>query len=69
VLFFHERRADGSYTMNVALLDELTGRVLTRLAEPVLQPELAWERAGDGNELVFVQGAGIAARWPARRWP
>jgi len=57
LLFFHERRADGSYTMNVALLDELTGRVVTRLAEPVLEPELAWERAGDVNDVVFVQGA------------
>jgi len=57
LLFFHERRADGSYTMNVALLDEWTGRVLSRLPEPVLKPELDWERAGDVNEVVFVQGA------------
>jgi len=57
LLFFHERRADGSYTMNVALLDKLTGRVRRRLPEPVLEPELAWERTGDVNEVVFVQGA------------
>lgn len=57
LLFFHERRADGVYTMNVALLDELTGRVRSRLREPVLVPELDWERAGDVNEVVFVQGA------------
>jgi len=57
LLFFHERRADGSYTMNLALLDELTGRVLSWLPEPVLEPELDWERAGDVNEVVFVQGA------------
>lgn len=57
LLFFHERRADGSYTMNVALLDETTGRVRSRLPEPVLEPELDWERAGDVNEVVFVQGA------------
>lgn len=57
LLFFHERRADGSYTMNLALLDDATGRVVARLAEPVLEPELAWERVGDVNEVVFVQGA------------
>jgi len=57
LLFFHERRADGSYSMNVALLDGMTGRVLNRLPEPVLEPELDWERAGDVREVVFVQGA------------
>ena len=57
LLFFHERRADGSYTMNVALLDETTGKVLRRLPHPVLEPELVWERAGDVDEVVFVQGA------------
>lgn len=57
LLFFHERRADGSYTMNLALLDEMTGRVRSRLPEPVLEPELSWERQGDVNEVVFVQGA------------
>jgi len=57
LLFFHERRADGSYTMNVALLDLTTGRVRSRLPEPVLEPQLDWERTGDVNEVVFVQGA------------
>jgi predicted GH43/DUF377 family glycosyl hydrolase len=57
LLFFHERRADGSYTMNVALLDEDSGRLASRLPEPVLEPELEWERVGDVNEVVFVQGA------------
>jgi predicted GH43/DUF377 family glycosyl hydrolase len=57
LLFFHERRADGSYTMNLALLDETTGRVLSRLSEPVFEPELDWERSGDVNGVVFVQGA------------
>ncbi|MBI4260748.1 MAG: hypothetical protein HY658_09300 [Actinobacteria bacterium] len=61
LLFFHERRADGSYTMNVALLDGASGRVLSRLPEPVLKPELEWERAGDVNEVVFVQGAHLDA--------
>lgn len=57
LLFFHERRADGSYTMNLALLDEMSGRVLSRLPDPILRPELEWERVGDVNEVVFVQGA------------
>jgi len=60
LLFFHERRADGSYTMNVALLDELTGRVRSRLPEPVLEPELEWERAGDVAQVVFVEGAHLS---------
>jgi predicted GH43/DUF377 family glycosyl hydrolase len=57
LLFFHERLADGSYTMNLALLDEMTGRVRVRLPEPILRAELVWERVGDVNEVVFVQGA------------
>jgi predicted GH43/DUF377 family glycosyl hydrolase len=57
LLFFHERRGDGAYTMNVALLDEVTGRVRTRLPEPVLEPALHWERVGDVDNVVFVQGA------------
>ena len=43
--------------MNVALLDELTGRVVSQLPEPVLEPELDWERVGDVDEVIFVQGA------------
>lgn len=57
VLFFHERRADGSYTMNAALLDARTGRVDAMLDEPLMEPELAWERRGDVDNVVFVQGA------------
>ncbi|MGZ6545874.1 MAG: glycoside hydrolase family 130 protein [Actinomycetota bacterium] len=57
LLFFHERRDDGSYTVNVALLDPATARVLARLPEPLLWPELPWERAGDVQNVVFVQGA------------
>lgn len=57
LLFFHERRRDGSYTMNVALLDEATGRVLRRLPHPVLEPAMDWERVGDVDNVVFVQGA------------
>jgi beta-1,2-mannobiose phosphorylase / 1,2-beta-oligomannan phosphorylase len=57
LLFFHERRADGVYTMNVALLDAHTGRLISRLDQPVLEPELEWERRGDVDDVVFVQGA------------
>jgi beta-1,2-mannobiose phosphorylase / 1,2-beta-oligomannan phosphorylase len=57
ILFFHERRGDGSYTVNAALLNAETGRTISRLVEPVLEPELAWEREGDVDDVVFVQGA------------
>jgi predicted GH43/DUF377 family glycosyl hydrolase len=57
LLFFHERRGDGSYTINVALLDADTGRVVAKLPDPLLEPELEWERAGDVENVVFVQGA------------
>lgn len=56
LLFFHERRADGHYTANVALLDPASGMVRAILPEPILEPELEWERVGDVNNVVFVQG-------------
>jgi predicted GH43/DUF377 family glycosyl hydrolase len=57
VLFYHERTVDGAYTANVALIDPATGRVLTILPEPLLVPLLDWERTGDVDCVVFVQGA------------
>jgi len=57
LLFFHERRADGSYTINLALLDRVTGRLQSRLPQPLLEPELDWERRGDVDNVVFIQGA------------
>lgn len=57
LLFYHERREDGHYTLKVALLDEETGRLLALLPEPLLVPELSWERRGDVDNVVFVQGA------------
>ncbi len=57
LLFYHERNADSQYTVNVALLDDETGRVESLLAEPILRPELGWERFGDVDDVVFVQGA------------
>jgi predicted GH43/DUF377 family glycosyl hydrolase len=57
LLFFHERMADGSYTANGALLDPTTARLIARLSHPILAPELEWERLGDVDNVVFVQGA------------
>ena len=57
LLFYHERLNSGTYTMNVALLDHDTGRVLAVLPEPVLIPELPWELVGDVDDVVFVGGA------------
>ena len=57
VLFFHEMRNNGTYTVNAALLNAETGRSISRLVEPLLEPELAWERKGDVANVVFVQGA------------
>lgn len=61
LLFFHERRADGAYTMNLALLDERTGRPICVLPEALLVPELSWEVEGDVDNVVFVQGAHLDA--------
>ncbi len=57
LLFFHERRADGVYTMNLALLDDHTGRPISLLPEALLVPELHWEIEGDVDNVIFVQGA------------
>ncbi|MHB1209439.1 MAG: glycoside hydrolase family 130 protein [Acidimicrobiales bacterium] len=57
LLFFHERRADGVYTMRVALLDSETGTLRSELPHSLMEPELEWEREGDVDNVVFVQGA------------
>jgi predicted GH43/DUF377 family glycosyl hydrolase len=57
LLFYHERNAESQYTVNVALLNAVTGRVESLLTEPILWPELRWERFGDVDDVVFVQGA------------
>lgn len=57
LLFYHERDGAGHYTLRAALLDDETGRLLVSLPEPLLAPELAWERRGDVDNVVFVQGA------------
>ena len=57
VLFYHERSSESQYTIRVALLDDETGRLESLLPEPILRPELPWERQGDVDDVVFVQGA------------
>jgi predicted GH43/DUF377 family glycosyl hydrolase len=57
LLFFHETTATGAYTMNVALLDNMSGRVVAMLPDAVMVPELPWEIEGDVDNVVFVQGA------------
>jgi len=57
LLFYHEREGDGQYTTKVALLDRETGRVRAILPEAIMRPQLLWEREGDVDDVVFVQGA------------
>jgi predicted GH43/DUF377 family glycosyl hydrolase len=57
VFFFHERDRHSRYTTKVALLDAWTGQVKAAFSEPIMHPELLWERSGDVDEVVFVQGA------------
>jgi predicted GH43/DUF377 family glycosyl hydrolase len=60
LMFFHERRADGVYTMNLALLDAHTGRPIDVHGDALMVPELEWELFGDVDNVVFVQGAHVA---------
>jgi predicted GH43/DUF377 family glycosyl hydrolase len=57
VFFFHERDRLGRYTTKAALLDPNNGRVRAALPRPIMRPELDWERTGDVDNVVFVQGA------------
>ena len=57
VFFYHERDRGNVYSARVALLDPGTARVRAILPEPILIPELPWERTGDVDNVVFVQGA------------
>ena len=60
LMFFHERRADGVYTMNLALLDAHTGRPIDVHGDALMVPELEWEVFGDVDNVIFVQGAHVA---------
>ena len=57
LLLFHERDGRGHYTARAALLDPHTGQPRAVLPEPIMRPELDWERHGDVDNVVFVQGA------------
>ena len=57
ILLYHERDGDEHYTVKAALLDDETGLVKSMLPDPIMRPELEWERAGDVNNVVFIQGA------------
>ncbi len=57
ILLFHERDGDGRYTARAALLDDETGQVKSILDGSIMRPELEWERTGDVDNVVFLQGA------------
>ena len=59
LLFFHETAADGTYAMQLALLDQYTGQLIARVPKPLLVPEMAWELHGDVDNVVFVQGVDL----------
>jgi predicted GH43/DUF377 family glycosyl hydrolase len=57
LLLFHERDGHERYQTRVALLDRDSGRLRGLLEKPIMRPELDWERIGDVDNVVFVQGA------------
>ena len=57
LLFYHEHNSRPEYTINAAILDADDGTLKALLPEPILRPELPWEREGDVDDVVFVQGA------------
>jgi beta-1,2-mannobiose phosphorylase / 1,2-beta-oligomannan phosphorylase len=57
LLLYHERDGHERYVTRAALLDPETGRLRSALAEPIMRAELDWERDGDVNNVIFVQGA------------
>ena len=57
LLLFHERDGNEHYMTMAALLDHDTGQVKSMLPTPIMRPELDWERVGDVNDVIFVQGA------------
>lgn len=57
LLLYHEREGNEHYVTMAALLDDETGRVKAMLPTPIMRPELDWERVGDVQNVIFVQGA------------
>ncbi|MFQ6615339.1 MAG: glycosidase [Fidelibacterota bacterium] len=57
LLLFHGVDSQWTYRLGAALLDyEDPGRVVARQAEPILEPELEWERNGFVPQVVFSCG-------------
>lgn len=58
VLFYHAVDDSGAYRLGVALLDrEHPTKVLARSDQPILEPELEWERQGLVPNVVFSCGS------------
>lgn len=58
LLIYHGVDEEHVYRAGIALLDwEDPSRVLARTREPVLEPELEFERVGDVDNVVFPEGA------------
>lgn len=60
-LIYHAaRKADNSYRLGCALLDlHNPAKVLTRQVEPVIEPELEWERVGFVPNVIFSNGYAV----------
>ncbi|MCK5672641.1 MAG: hypothetical protein KAH95_04655 [Spirochaetales bacterium] len=57
VLIYHGVNKDHVYTQGIALLDlKDPSRVIARQAEPILEPELSWEKEGHVPNVVFSCG-------------
>ncbi len=60
LVVYHAADADHVYRAGLALLDrDDPRRVIARTRQPVLEPRLDWERAGDVPNVVFPQGATV----------
>jgi predicted GH43/DUF377 family glycosyl hydrolase len=60
-LIYHAaRKADNSYRLGAALLDlNNPAKVLARQAEPIIEPELEWEKYGFVPNVIFSNGHAI----------
>ena len=58
LLIYHGVDRDWTYRAGVALLDlDAPWRVIARLPDPILEPEMPYEREGDVPNVVFPEGA------------
>lgn len=57
LFFFHQRGGDQVYRNHVGLVDPTTGRITAFTRHPILEPETDWEKRGDVDNVVYVQGA------------